>query len=148
MFIARSAFSPDGRWIAYQSTESGRRNLRLWVQPFPATGEKHPIVVGGQPFWSLDGNELFFNAGTGGMVSKVTITTRPNFAFGDEIPVAQGEVVNASSLRFPRNADVTTDGKLIGLISAETTLSGSILAPQIQVFLNWFEELKQRVPVR
>jgi serine/threonine-protein kinase len=147
MFIARSSFSPDGRWIAYQSSESGKRNLRLWVQPFPATGEKHPIAAGGQPFWSPDGNELFFNAGTGGMVSKVIITTRPTFSPGEEIPVAQGEVANASSLRFPRNADITPDGTLIGLIPAETTLSGSILAPQIQVVLNWFEELKQRVPV-
>ena len=148
MFIARSAFSPDGRWIAYESTESGRSRLRLWVQPFSGTGERYPIVAGGQPFWSPDGTELFFNAGTGGMVSKVSITTRPNFAFGDEIPVAQGQVVNASSLRFPRNADATPDGKLIALIPAETTQSGSILAPQIQVVLNWFEELKQRVPVQ
>src|SRR5262249_25202051 len=141
--IARSAFSPDGRWMAYQSNEGQTGRLRLWVQPFPATGAKYPLVEGGQPFWSPDGTELFFDAGSVGLISKVKITTRANFAFSDAIPVSQGELVNAASTNFPRNADITPEGKLIGLIDADTTKSGAPLAPQIQVVLNWLEELKQ-----
>lgn len=49
---------------------------------------------------------------------------------------------------FSRNADITPDGKLIGLIDANTTKSGAPLAPQIQVVLNWLEELKQRLLVK
>ena len=79
------------------------------------------------------------------MISKVKINTLPNVAFSDVIQVSQGEFVNASSNNFPRNADITPDGKLLGLMYAETTKSGAILAPQIQVVLNWFQELKQFV---
>jgi serine/threonine protein kinase len=143
--VARSAFSPDGRWLAYQSSEAEAGRSRLWVQPFPATGARYPLVYGSQPFWSPDGTELFYNAGIGGLISKVKITTSPNFAFSDAIPVSQGEFVNSGPNQFPRNADITPDGKLIGLIDAETTKSGSVLAPQIQVVLNWFQELKQLV---
>jgi serine/threonine-protein kinase len=145
--IARSAFSPDGLWVAYQSNEGETGRNRVWVQPFP-TGAKSPVVEGGQPFWSSDGAELFFNAGTGGLISKVKITTRPNFAFSDVIPVSQGELVNAASANFPRNADIAPDGKLIGLIDADTSKSGAPIAPQIQIVLNWLQELKQRVPLK
>jgi serine/threonine-protein kinase len=148
-FIARSAFSPDGHWLAYQSNEeTGTNRYRIWVQSFP-TGARQLIVAGGQPFWSLDGSELFYNAGSGGLVSKVTVfSTKANFAFSDPIPVAQGQLVNASSSRLPRNADITPEGKLLGLIDAETSQSGSPVLPQIQIVLNWFQELKQRAPVK
>ena len=54
------AFSPDGRWVAYMSTESGRPDV--YVQPYPANGEKWPISVSGglQPRWRADGKELFY----------------------------------------------------------------------------------------
>ena len=55
------AFSPDGRWLAYQSEETSPR--QIFVQPFPATGAKYPVVPGGQPFWSHDAAELFYNPG-------------------------------------------------------------------------------------
>jgi len=144
-FIARSAFSPDGRWLAYQSTETG--NYRVWVQPFPSTGARYPIVEGGQPFWSPDGKELFYNAGPG-VNAAVNITTRPNFAFSDSMPVPRG-LTNRSPIGYPRNSDITPDGKhFIGVIPAEQTQSGSPAAPQIQVVLNWFEDLKRRVSVK
>jgi hypothetical protein len=62
-FNERNAvFSPDGRWVAYESDESGR--LEVYVQAFPLTGEKHQISLGGgaSPAWRADGAELFYQA--------------------------------------------------------------------------------------
>jgi serine/threonine-protein kinase len=58
-----AAFSPDGRWIAYQSGESGSGEAILFVQPFPPTGDKFEIARGGRAMWSPDGKELFFVSG-------------------------------------------------------------------------------------
>ncbi len=57
---AWASFSPDGKWIAYSSDESG--NYQVYVQPFPPTGDKTQISVdiGLTPFWRRDGKELFF----------------------------------------------------------------------------------------
>jgi serine/threonine protein kinase/Tol biopolymer transport system component len=140
-----SSFSPDGRWLAYQSNETGR--VQIWVQPFPATGAKYPIVPGGHPFWSPDGTELFYNS-SGNQTSVVRITTRPSFSFG--VPaVTPGSLPNRNPNTSPRDVDITPDGKyFVGRASSDQTQSGSPVAPQIQVVLNWFEELKQRVPVK
>ena len=59
---SQGMFSPDGRWVAYTSTESGRPEV--YVQPFPATGAKWQVSVSGgeQPRWRKDGKELFYIA--------------------------------------------------------------------------------------
>jgi dipeptidyl aminopeptidase/acylaminoacyl peptidase len=58
------AFSPDGRWVAYMSDETGR--AEVYVQPYPANGDKWPISTSGglQPQWRADGKELFFLSAT------------------------------------------------------------------------------------
>jgi eukaryotic-like serine/threonine-protein kinase len=143
--VGRSAFAPDGRWLAYQSNETG--GARIWVQPFPATGAKYPIVDGGQPFWSPDGKELFYNAAPQ-LTAVVNITTRPNFGFSGSIAVPRA-LNNRSPQNFPRNSDITPDGKyFVGVINADQNQSGSVAAPQIQVVLNWFEDIKQRMSAR
>jgi len=70
--------SPDGRWVAYQSNESGRN--QIYVQPFPATGQRIPISVdtGTQPRWRSDGKELIFVSGVSVLMSadiKMTAST-------------------------------------------------------------------------
>jgi serine/threonine-protein kinase len=78
------ALSPDGRWIAYQSTESGPESL--YVQAFPGPGGKWQIAsTGGNPHWSRDGKQLFFRglsdaAGQTNSFAKVDVTTKPSFA--------------------------------------------------------------------
>ena len=54
-------FSPDGRWLAYYSNESG--DMQVYVQPFPKTGAKHRVTqqLGLYPLWSPDGKELFYS---------------------------------------------------------------------------------------
>jgi Tol biopolymer transport system component len=143
--VARPAFSPDDRWLAYQSNEVGRN--QVWVQPFPATGARYPVVDGSLPSWSADGKELFYRGGSG-LTAAIRITTRPNFAFSDPTPLPRGLLYTRANLS-PRNFDITPDGKrFIGVIDANQTQTGSPAAPQIQLVINWFEDLKQRMSAR
>ncbi len=74
--------SPDDRWLAYSSNETGRDEV--YVAPFPNAGTaKWPVSTGGgsEPLWSHHGNELFYRDATGNMVS-VTVSTKPTFSIG------------------------------------------------------------------
>ena len=76
------AISPNGRWMAYSSSESGRNEIV--VVPFPNAGDsKWPVSVAGgsEPLWSHDGRELFYRSGTGELVS-VRVETRAEFSIG------------------------------------------------------------------
>jgi eukaryotic-like serine/threonine-protein kinase len=148
-----AVFSPDGRWVAYLSTDEGRpgpyvgpRNFGLFVQPFPPTGEQYLISSGGgiHPMWSHDGRELLFNLP--GQLMKVSVATRPTFTVGKPVQVPRGAV--ATPWPAQRSYDMTPDGKLLGVIvSGENSRSRSD-PTQIRMVLNWFEELKQRVPTK
>ena len=140
-FIARSAFSHDGKWLAYQSNETGTN--QVFVQPFPTTGAKYYVVNGGHPFWSQNDNELFFNSGPG-QWSVVNIKIAPSFSFSVPSLVTNG-LGNTSPTRFPRQADILPDGRLIGVIDPDQAQTGIPNAPQINVVLNWFEDLRQRM---
>jgi Tol biopolymer transport system component len=73
-------FSPDGRWIAYDSTESGRREI--WLQPFPPNGSKWQVsTTGGTSVaWRRDGRELFYIAADGAMMAvPVDARTAPTW---------------------------------------------------------------------
>jgi Tol biopolymer transport system component len=74
-----AAFSPDGRWIAYQSNESGRDEV--YIRPFPPAGGQHLVSRNGgtQPRWRHDGRELFFLAPDGSLMTAAVRST-PNFA--------------------------------------------------------------------
>ncbi len=73
-------FAPGGRWIAYDSTESGRREI--WVQPFPPTGARWQVSTGGGfgPRWRRDGKELFYVA-TDGRMMAIPITLGATLEF-------------------------------------------------------------------
>jgi hypothetical protein len=76
----------------------------------------------------------------------VSVTTRPTFTFGNPVPVPTPFVERGPG--FERNNDITLDGKRFLGVAAGQTASGAPAAPQIQVVLNWFEELKARVPTK
>jgi serine/threonine-protein kinase len=147
--IGRAAFSPDGHWLAYQSNESGTNqatgNNQVFVQPFPATDAKYPVVDGGNPFWSPDGRGLILNPGAG-LIGTVSITTGPPFSFGPlvQLPGGLSGLLSRNPATDPRVLDISRDGKrLIGVTNLTTDQTSA--APQIQVVLNWFEDLKQRM---
>ena len=138
-------FSPDGRWVAYARSEG--RKKTIYVEPFPPTGVKHQLVAYGSelpnhPLWSADGKELFYNPGPGAFAS-VGISTRPTLAFGK--PTVLRRPFGGASTVTRRPYDIMPDGRFVS--AAEGSLAdGRPAAGEIRVVLNWFEELKARVP--
>lgn len=131
-------FSPDGQWIAYMSDELGR--YEVYAQPYPATGIKYQISTEGgtEPVWAPNGQEIYYRSGDKLMV--VAVETEPTFRKQDA-PQKLFEVTS------PRNVtaamyDVHPDGDRFLMVKVEENLTGN----QINVVLNWFEELKQKVP--
>jgi len=103
-----SRFSPDGKWIAYVSDETGR--LELYVQPFPVTGMKFQITKngGGHPLWSPDGKELYFDNGF--RIFTVAIQTAPKFTAGDPVQTPINGFIQGPG-NYRRQYDITPDGK-------------------------------------
>lgn len=134
-----AVFSRDGKWVAYSSTEDGRR---IMVQPFPPTGAKYEVSSTGiYPLWSHDGSELL---SIGPQLSAVRVKTQPGFSVGN--PVTMPFPLIAPGPSLPRSYDVTPAGKFIGTIQSESTRAEAPILPVFQVVLNWFEELKSQVP--
>lgn len=97
--------SPDGRWLAYVSNESGRDEV--YVQAFPGPGGKWQISSdgGSEPVWSRDGRELFFRSGEKMMV--VQTTTQPSFSASSPQLLFQGRFVPARRGEAPTTSRPT-----------------------------------------
>ena len=141
-----AVFSPDGRWVAYSSTE--RSLTTVYVEPFPASGSRYSLFARGSdlphhPRWSPDGTELFYNPRVGGF-EVVSVTTRPAFGFGTPMAVPRRLRLGPAASRT--TYDVMPSGKLVGIVTAGSSefLRGSF--NELRVVLHWFEELKRRVP--
>jgi hypothetical protein len=117
----------------------------LYVEPFPPTGEKHLITdSGGNPLWSRDGKQLFFMRG-GRQILSADIQSQPSFLAGKITALPINGIVNPG----PRPYDITPDGKyFVVMFPAAQPESSKAPPEQINVTLNWLEELKQRVPVK
>ena len=133
-------FSPDGRWLAYTSDESGRSEL--YVQPFPGPGGKWMISTGGgtEPVWARDGRELFYRSGD--KLMAVTIASEP--AFVARLPRVLFEGAFEPTGTGTSGFDVSPDGRRFLMIQPTAPERP---VTQINVVINWFEELRQRVPV-
>jgi hypothetical protein len=140
-----AAFSPDGRWVAYQIGEPGEGEAMTYVQPFPPSGTKYQIARGGRPAWSRNGRELFYVPSPSQFMS-VTVRTQPGFAFTNPVAVPRGFTVADPS--SPRPFDVMPDDRIVGVGVRGQGPGGSGEPAQIQVVLNWFEDLKMRVPTK
>jgi serine/threonine-protein kinase len=143
--VSWSVFSPDGLWIAYQSNETKTGAYEIWVQPFPATGAKQQVSKDGaiMPAWSRDGKQLVFLS-RGGGIAEVDVATKPSFTFGAPT-IFPRPLANTGVTNLPRNFDMAADGRLIGVIPGDSMQGGTSSAPQIQVVLNWFEDIKQKM---
>jgi eukaryotic-like serine/threonine-protein kinase len=127
-------FSPDGRWVAYMSNESGRNDV--FVQAFPGPGGKWQISTSGGTTtrWRRDGRELFYRNGDAMMA--VPVTTGSSFSAGTPQTLFRGP--------YETLFDVSLDGERFLMIKSAPDANPS----QLNVVLNWDQELKQRAPVR
>ena len=146
-----AVFSPDGQWVAYtsDSTGPGAGGSGGYVQPFPATGARYQIPELYNDYhllWTSDGKELFYIPARG-RFAVVSVQTQPNVTFGN--PVEMTVTFTRDHLSTDvRNYDLTPSGKFVALVDPQAqSQSGTSAGREIQVVLNWFEELKQRVPV-
>ena len=135
--------SPEGQWLAYYSNESG--GYQVYVQPFPKTGAKHRVTQQGglYPLWSPDGKELLYFSG--GQVMGVDVATEPAFAFGNEQVLGMRGFVSPGG--GIASYDITPDGQQFLMIFPADQEDFVAEHRQINIVLNWFEELKERVPV-
>ena len=146
-FVEQSAeLSPDGRWMAYQSNESG--DWEIFVRPFPnvTEGRQQVSTAGGRhPLWARNGEELFYlEPGTLPRLMAVPVQTGSTFDRGSPQPLFVWDYRFGG---FSRRYDVSPDGQRFLVIKAGADeAAGDVHAPQIHVVLNWFEELKARVP--
>ncbi len=146
-----TAFSPDGRYVAYFSSESGR--LEVYVRPAPGPdGKPGPgkwqisSTGGSYPQWSPNGRELFYRnlAGPGIMVADYATTVSGSFSSNkprvwSDRPV---RTLQGGSLMYA----LAPDGKHIAMFPPETPAEGKGPA-QVTFLLNFFDELRRRVPV-
>jgi eukaryotic-like serine/threonine-protein kinase len=132
-------FSPDGHWLAYVSDESGR--YEVYVQPYPGPGGKWQISTEGgtEPVWNPNGRELFYRSGD--KMMAVDIATQPGFAAGKPRMLFKGQYEGGGP---GANYDISPDGQRFLMIKPSE--SAETAPTQINVVLNWFEELKQKVP--
>ena len=123
-----ASFSPDGRWVAYHTRQTLNPSLNeIFIEPFPSTGIKHLVPqAGGAPYW---------------------LPTTPRVAFGRPAEFSRVGRLEVSPSTSRRNVDAMPDGEhVIGVVSAASVESG--IASQITVVLNWFDDVRKRVPVK
>ncbi len=131
-------FSPDGKWIAYHSNES--EVFEVYLQPFPLTGRKQRLVDGHHPIWSRDGQQLIFKTGPTSL-GVVDIATNPSPTW--DAPRTFPATTRPQGPMGSQVNDVMRDGRVIVVDRNEA----AGLQSQINIVLNFFEELKERVPV-
>ena len=133
--------SPDCRWVAYASDESGRREI--FVRGYPSLEDKHQISMegGSEPLWNPDRRkrELFYRAGN--RMMAVDLTDR-GFAEGKAHELFRGPYVTTQNGFVRPNYDVSPDGQRFMMLKPveQEPLT------RINVVLNWLEELKRLVP--
>jgi serine/threonine protein kinase len=135
-----AAISPDGRWVAYASNETGR--FEIYVQSFPTPGGKWQISTegGDQPQWRRDGKELFFLASNRKIMS---VAVQGQGTFQPGIPQALFEAaVNMSGLSDSRSRYVFTADGQRALVIVNLGQEAGMSSP-INVVLNWNAELKK-----
>jgi serine/threonine protein kinase len=140
--------SPNGKWMAYASDESGK--TEVYVRPFPDVNKgRWQISTGGgsSPLWSPNGRELFYLTNENAVMAT-PVETEANFSPGTPKVLFQS-VYAAANNTSGTPWDISPDGKRFLMIKEPGTVTpGGEGLRKINIVLNWFEELKQRVPVK
>ena len=141
--------SPDGRWIAYDSIESGRKEV--YVRPFPDVDKGRWQISsegGSDPMWSRSGRELFF-VGTGNRMTVVPVPPGSAFTFGKPQPlfdISPYRAVNSGSA-VSRPFDISLDGKRFLMVRPVGAAGPTGANKQsITVISHWADDVKARMP--
>ncbi len=143
--LVSPALSPDGRWLAYGSNELGLSGYYVFVQPFPQTGAKYQVTtaISSSPVWAAGGKQILSSYTD--QISASDVQALPQFTVGAATRIrSEGSI---GSLPAIRNFDVMPDGRLLVILPASSTTTNGprTTTLQINVVLNWFEELKAKV---
>ena len=141
-------FSPDGRWLLHIVGDASASEWNVWIEPFPQTGEKWKLTEkgGGWGRWSSPTELTYrpFFSGSGLMsLRTMNIATQPEFSFGGE---REWPIENFTWLPYTRMFDVARDGRFL-VVTASDAGKDDRIPRQINIVLNWIQELKDRVPV-
>ncbi|SRR6266480_287 len=136
--VAGAQFSPNGKWVAYASNETGK--WEIYVTSFPGARGKWQVSSSGgeQPRWRADGKELFFLSADNTMMAA-TVTTETNFDSGKPVALFQTAPRQPSSSRDQFVYDVSKDGQRF-LILTQVKQAGT---PPMTVVLNWTAKLNK-----
>jgi Tol biopolymer transport system component len=139
-FDGGAQFSPDGRWIAYASDESGQ--LEVYVRSYPMTDRKWPVSTHGGtgPRWNRNGKEIFYRSGNKIMAADVSVNGHDVVLSAPRVLFDQRYAYGANTALA--NYDVSLDGKQFIMVKNDAGAS------HLNVVLNWFDELKQRAPTK
>ena len=138
-------FSPDGRYVAYLSQETGQREI--YIRPYPGTGEQVTVSVGGgrEPVWAKNG-DLFYRSLTGERVFVVAVATEPKLRVGTPVQLFQGPFYIPPTGSPRPQYDVAADGQRLLMLTTRSSTDSSPARPRIVIVQDWFEELRRLVP--
>jgi eukaryotic-like serine/threonine-protein kinase len=129
-------FSPDGKWVALATDESGRGEVYVRSYPNPSARIQISVAGGGQPIWSADGTRIYYRSGNT-LILSASLSTSPTLRV-----IARDTVVTAESVGRADNAsggyDVAKDGRLLFLLTNKDDY-------QLIVVPDWITELRQRL---
>jgi len=129
--------SPDGRWMVFASNESGQ--MEIYLRPFPGPDQRSQVSTQGgtQPLWNPNGKEIFYRSGS--KMMAVAVSTAPTFTLSQPRLLFDQPYSFGNGITIP-NYDVTADGQRFVMVKNESSSS------HLNVVLNWFEELKAKLP--
>jgi Tol biopolymer transport system component len=130
-----ATFSPDGRWVALASTESGRQEIYLRSYPDPSSKVQISAGGGGEPVWSADGTRVFYKAGGVLHSAQLSMSPNPRVIARDTVLASISGLVNGG---ISAGYDVAKDGRFLGMALKKDDY-------QLVAVPNWRAELAQRL---
>jgi dipeptidyl aminopeptidase/acylaminoacyl peptidase len=137
------AFSPDGRWLAYESNESV--NYEVYVRPFPGPGGKWQVSIGGGllPKWSRNGKELFYRTPDSRIMAVTYAVSGDSFRADKPRLWSPGQFADLGTGTYP--FDLHPDGKRFAVLKAPGT-EETAAVNKVSFIFNFFDELRRKLP--
>jgi serine/threonine-protein kinase len=129
------SLSPDGKWLAYVSNETGRDEV--YVRPYPGPGGRWQVSLegGGEPLWTREGSEIIYRASNGNQVVSAPVRTRPGFEVTGRSTVFTGDYLPAYFR--DHNYAVSRDGRTFVMVRSAQSTNQSVT-----VMLHWFDQIR------